>query len=178
MSGEVVKKRKNYPKTPLRKLEPHHYKALELKLEGRTYREMSKEMGFAVSTIKGWFREPIINNALREMTEDVMDSIRAKLVRGAETAANTLVRMSKSEDISPTVFYAARDILDRVGLKAGSKVELTGPGGGPIQIEHNVNIKDKKRILEAALRAVEVLDEEGNEQTIYEAEVIEDDSEE
>lgn len=168
-SGEPVK----YPKTPLRKLSNHHYKAIEMRLEGMTYREIAEGLGFGHSTVKQWFREPVMKQAMAELTQETIDGIKAKLVKGAEQAAQTLLKISSSDEINPTVFYAARDILDRIGLKAGSKVELVGPGGGPIQVEHNINIKDRKRILEAALRAVEVLDD-GEETEIYEAQVVRD----
>ena len=62
-----------------------------------------------------------MKQAMAELTQETIDGIKAKLVKGAEQAAQTLLKISSSDEINPTVFYAARDILDRIGLKAGAK---------------------------------------------------------
>jgi len=176
--AEVVKaEKKTRPRSPLRKLDVRHCEAISMKLDGLHYNEIAEKLGVSQQTVKQWFTEPIVKAQVAELTRESMDAIKAKLVKGAKSAAETLLTINKRGDIkSPTTFYAARDILDRVGMKAGSKVELTGPGGGPIQVDHNIKLEDRKKILEAALRAVSVL-EDGEAKTIYEAEVTDDGSE-
>ncbi len=166
-SPEDVPKRKN---KGLHKLSPHHIAAINLRLAGASYDYIAEKLNWSPVTVRNWFhKDPLFREEVKARTREIIELAGTKLVDGATSAADTLVKLAKSEKETPTTFYAAKDILDRIGLKPGQKVEFVGPGGGPIQIEHTLTIKEQKQILEAALRAVEVIDDEGE---VLEAEVI------
>jgi hypothetical protein len=86
----------------------------------------------------------------------VKRSARERLLEAADPAAARLVRALESED-ERSAIRAAQIILDRAGLHPTQAVELSGPSGGPVEIEpipwRQVSL-DLRRALLAQIEAV------------------------
>lgn len=74
-----------------------------------------------------------------KMTQEEKD-IRKMALEHAEAAVAALVANLKAENASVA---AAREILDRAFGKPVQRNEQTGPNGGPIQMDINVNFVGK-----------------------------------
>lgn len=78
---------------------------------------------------------------------------RQRLLEAKDEAIEVLLEVASDPDAAPTArVSAAREILDRGGLTATKKVELSGPQGGAIQVESVGFIKELDI---AALEALE-----------------------
>jgi transposase len=110
-----------------RELQPIHYQAMQLRLEGLTIKQIAERLGKGHDTIHKWFyaREDF-REAFSKLKEETVQRAFHILVNHAPDAARSVVDLSKgkakkSKDGSKvsarTQLDAAKDILDRVGLK-------------------------------------------------------------
>jgi hypothetical protein len=82
----------------------------------------------------------------------VKRSARERLLEAADPAAARLVRALESEDERAAI-RAAQIILDRAGLHPTQAVELSGPGGGPVEVERPIPWRQVSLDLRKALLA-------------------------
>lgn len=97
---------------------------------------------------------------LKQRAEEITNAARMMLTRSVPNALETLVRLSTDPDVAENVQLAAvKDILDRAGLKAGEKLDVT--------VEHNVSpsqrIGDKLAELRGSKAELEDLGEKEEE---------------
>ena len=65
----------------------------------------------------------------------VIAKARARIIEAADKVAARLIKIATDKDSSEAAaVQAARDLLDRAGLKVPEQHELSGPGGGPLVI--------------------------------------------
>lgn len=143
----------------LKQLHPQHYRAIALRLQGADVSTIAKELNVTEGTVYAWFRQPLIKKELEEQSLEIIEGVKAQLLSGAEDAVKTIKRIARSPKMNPTVLNAARDVLDRIGVKQGQRIEITGRGGGPIQVAH-YSVSEQKQILEEALEALNTVDAE------------------
>lgn len=71
----------------------------------------------------------------------VREAARLRILALVDPALATLAKSLKLGGPSSHVaLAAAKDVLDRAGLKPADLVELSGPGGGPIQLDESAII--------------------------------------
>lgn len=118
----------------LKRLQPIHHRAMELRLMGQTYRQIAAAVNRSPATVKMWFwDDPLFQAAYRDLQAEVADRARARLVSLTEQAVERLAQLLARAS-PPIALAAARDVLDRVGLTAPRRVEHVGDQGGPIVI--------------------------------------------
>jgi len=132
-------------------LTPEHYKALEMKFKGATYKQIAEAVGKSQITIKVWFRKGgKLHKAYKEFQAAELNRIRngalEVLRSGSTKAAQTLVELldSLNENIR---IKAAIEILDRLGIKVeiGSSELSRKYGGTTIVVTRGEYGKDDKR---------------------------------
>jgi hypothetical protein len=84
-------------------------------------------------------------------------SARERLAELVEPALGGLHRALRSKDLAAIV-RAATVVLDRAGYGPKSAMELSGPGGGPIEVERPIPLRqvslDLRRALLAQIEAI------------------------
>lgn len=94
--------------------------------EGKTYSEVQQVFGLSSATIAAWKKEPEFAARLDELDDEVTGEARRLLRRaGTRAAAKVVDIMEFGTPRHTTRLAAAKDILDRVGLKAPEKHDIT-----------------------------------------------------
>lgn len=71
----------------------------------------------------------------------VQAAAKVRLAMAADYAAATLIRLSRKKKASDADLRAAcKEILDRAGLKPTDRLEISGPGGGPVRVEGELDL--------------------------------------
>ena len=101
--------------------------------------EAAKAVGVAPETVSRWKNKADIDEAVRLMCFDGVIAAGVLLHRFLPEAAQELVAelAHKRADIRQR---AAKEILDRGGLPATSKTEVTGKDGGPVETTVKVDV--------------------------------------
>lgn len=121
----------------LEKLNPRHFKILDLCVLGWTISDIAKHLGMANSTISTITNSPSFQHEFairREKYEEQFDSksvdnindVTDALKAGALSAANKLVSSLNSSDAALGL-RSATEILDRTGHPKTQRTEGTGP---------------------------------------------------
>jgi len=125
--------------------------ALELLANGEMNKDVAAEIGVTPQTISNWKRKDDLFIAELEAT------LRRKLDKAVPKAIKTMIELMDSNH--PQIrFAAAKDILDRRGIKAPERVEHTGAGGNPIMVADVTSIMseaEKAQLIMNAARAIE-----------------------
>jgi hypothetical protein len=118
--------------TPSWSWTPQREKAALAVAECATIKEAADVAGVTRKTIHEWMHAPEFKARIDEHLEEVISAARSILRRNATSAAQQLVNIHAHGHAMHAVKLAAsKDILDRVGIKAPDKHELTGANGGP-----------------------------------------------
>lgn len=97
--------------------------------EGKTYDDITKEFGLSSRTIAAWKKEPEFDARLKELDEAATADAARILRRAATRAAQKLVDIMEFGSVQHTTrLAAAKDILDRSGLKPTEKVQQDTTG--------------------------------------------------
>ena len=115
----------------IKKLQPHHITAMEMRLSGSTFEEIGIKVGKTTNTVGSWFYDSdLFRDTFEQMKADCIERAKNILTNASADAANQLILMKnmKPGKGSHVALMAAKDILDRVGLSPASKseVKLTG----------------------------------------------------
>lgn len=118
-------------------LKPHHYRAMEMRLAGLTMQQIAEELGFSRKTVEKWFwgGHPQFRAEWQRILDEHIERARNTLLKAAPAAAETIAKLAQQATNENVRLGAAKDVLDRAGLKPAEKHEHSGPGGGPIQTQ-------------------------------------------
>jgi transposase len=95
--------------------------------EGKSIREAAASCDVAVSSVAEWKKAFEFQQRIDEHHEEIIKEARRVLKRNAVEAAKTIVKHFKSTSRDDAVsLQAAKDVLDRVGLKLPEQIDLTG----------------------------------------------------
>lgn len=109
---------------------------------------------------------------LAQYRERVLERARLDLLRAAPYAVERLVEISRDRDINPAVsMKASTEILDRVGVKGGSELDVTVKAEGEMSPAEIIRARLDR--LAAGAAAAEL--ESATESEITDAEVVDDD---
>ncbi|MBE0448408.1 MAG: hypothetical protein IBX64_09985 [Actinobacteria bacterium] len=111
----------------LKKLQNHHYRAMELRLLGKTYAEIGEELGRKEASVKGWFIDPLFKSEFEALKAEGIERAKASIAESAARAARRVIEILDSDDERPAL-SAAKDILDRAGLGTTSKAQIEHKG--------------------------------------------------
>ncbi len=94
--------------------------------EGKEWAVIAQEVDVSISTLGEWRKKPEFQARIEEHIQAFVSEARDILRRHAAHAARRMVTASQSAGSHHSVqVAAAKDILDRVGLKAPEKLEHT-----------------------------------------------------
>jgi len=100
-----------------------------------TDKEAREKLGITKSTLTRWKNEYELDEVLRLMALDGLTVAREKLRRATSKAVDVLVDdIEHGRKHSQIRQNAAKDVLDRVGLKGADKMEVTGKDGGSLVV--------------------------------------------
>lgn len=139
MAGEVSQIVPDFKWTPQRERA-----ALAVAVE-RTETAAATAAGCARKTICRLMREPVFVARVREHLRPAKDLALIELERAAPEAARTIVDLSVYGLPGHTTrLAAAKDVLDRIGVKPTDKVEISGKDGGPLVVKQlsGVSVSD------------------------------------
>lgn len=137
----------------LKKVSARHRRAMELRITGKTIPDIAEEIDVAVGTLERWFYwEPVFKREYEAMQEQVQADAMERLQGLVSLAVNTVTQLVQYGEPDSVKLAAAKDILDRAGLKAPDQVEISGRDGKPI--EHRTALTDEER----AARVAELLE--------------------
>lgn len=120
----------------LQKLSTKHHRAMVLRMEGYTYREIAAMVHNSEQTVRGWFaNDPLFRDTFNNLAQEYVEHARAIIRNAAPDAAKRIVELQGNESGS-VALNAARDILDRAGLKPSDQLDATIRHAGAIT--HNV----------------------------------------
>ena len=101
--------------------------------EGKSWEAIKDEFGIAKSTLARWTKEPEFQARIAEHVDAIVEDARRLLRQHATTAAKKMIALLDSDTRDDAVaFNAAKDMLDRAGLKPPDRHELTGAHGAPL----------------------------------------------
>lgn len=115
-----------------------------------------KLIGISCQVASNWPEKPIINEYVRYMRRNARDAAMKILTESMIEAANVLRRALRTR----ARITAAKDILDRGGLPAVTRQEITGNDGGPIEVRA---VDYRNGIAEVAPRSISDSDKSGQE---------------
>jgi AcrR family transcriptional regulator len=119
----------------LKRISAIHKEAMRLRLRGLTYGEIAEHIDRSQGTIHNWFYgDKLFRESFEEYKEQLTEQAEAQLVDATNEAVTTLRSMlnARSEYVR---LQAAQDILNRRGITAPQRHELTGRDGKPMQFE-------------------------------------------
>lgn len=123
------------PKHRLVRLSTHHHYAMALRLQGLSYEAIARELGRSPATVRTWFvKEPLFRDHFSVLQQDYFDHVVQHIASAAQRAVERLVQLLDSPN-EQVALAAARDLLDRAGVRVPDRHEVTGPRGGPLQLQ-------------------------------------------
>lgn len=109
----------------------------EMMAVGKTTRDIAQAIGRSVSWVRGKKKDPNIIQMVRTLQMEAVDAARYAIVANTSAAADAIVCLAKNGP--PAVqLSAAKDILDRIGMRAPDKKQ--------IEATVNVNISREERL--------------------------------
>ncbi len=103
--------------------------------EGRSYPEISREMGIAISTAHAWCKA--VREEVREDAADLIDSVTTEaLERLRRTVAIAAEEYEATRDTrqAMVVVAAEKRLAELVGADAPKRTTISGPDGGPVRV--------------------------------------------
>jgi len=114
-------------------LRPDHETAIVHLCSGLKSSEVAAEMGRDPSTLRRWLQRDDFKAELERRMAFTRAGAQRKLNAHTDSAADVLAKLLTSDD-EKIRMGAAKEILDRAGVVAGTKVEIVG-GGPPATLE-------------------------------------------
>lgn len=103
--------------------------------EGKTWKATAEAVGVGTTTIARWMKAPEFTARIDDLQAEMVAEARRILRRNATAAAQQLVNLVRhGHSLHSVKLAAAKDVLDRVGLKATEKHEYTGTDGAALTI--------------------------------------------
>lgn len=126
---------------------------MELRLAGMKSDDIADDVGVSPHTLNRWFyAEPLFQETYEELQEQLHADAMRRLKGLVGEAVNTITWLVRNGHPDQVKLSAAKDVLDRAGLKAPDQVEISGRDGKPI--EHRTALTDEER----AARVAELLE--------------------
>jgi hypothetical protein len=106
----------------LSKLEPIHYAAIRLKIEGRRPPQIAEELDVALHTVHIWFSEPLVKDEVQKQLERVNEIFAERLASASLSGLEVLLEIAQvprdpDMPVSDALrMEAAMEILDRYPL--------------------------------------------------------------
>lgn len=95
--------------------------------EGKTWQYVKDEYSVAHTTLARWVKAPAFQARIDEHIDAVVSEARSILRRNATKAARQMAALVDTGlPIDTVKLAAAKDVLDRVGLKAPEKIDHSG----------------------------------------------------
>lgn len=112
---------------PLKVLSVLHRRAMTARLLGLTYGQIGAELKRSESTVAQWFIDPLFRAEYEALCARETEAAQAVLFQAATEAAKTQIGLlgAHSEMVA---HLAAKDILDRVGLRPVERQDVTSGG--------------------------------------------------
>lgn len=104
-----------------------------LRLAGCTYEEIARQVRRSPDTVRKWFSDPLFAAEFDQLAEERIARARAILIESGPAAAERM-RQLLNHRSGMVALGAAKDILDRIGLKPSERHEVTGPDGERLRI--------------------------------------------
>lgn len=145
---------------------PIKEKAAQARAEGKSQEQAATLAGCSRKSIERWEKEQAFQDRIDAYLEAGRTEAKRILVRNAAAAAKQLVLLMDHGYSNHSVrLAAAKDVLDRVGLKAPEKHEHSGTDGQPLQPPTiNVAVIDYRAAIVPL--ATDVSEPEQNEQLL------------
>lgn len=126
-----------------------------LRMEGYSYRDIAELIHSSPVTVRGWFANDLLfRDTFNELAQEYVEQARAIIRNAAPDAAKRIVELQDNESGS-VALNAARDVLDRAGLKPSDQIEANIRHSGVISHDVRFNLKqlsdDELAQLEAIL---------------------------
>lgn len=99
-----------------------------LRLAGYTYEEIASAVRRSPRTVETWFYDDLFRAEFERLSQERIERSRAILLDAGPEAARRLVALLTHRS-GMVALGAAKDILDRIGLKPSERHELTGKDG-------------------------------------------------
>lgn len=95
--------------------------------QGKTWRVIEAELNVPGTTLARWMKAPEFKARITAEVDAIVDDARVMLRRNAGRAASMMVNLVDFGQPQHAVkLAAAKDVLDRVGLKAPEKIDHSG----------------------------------------------------
>ena len=129
-------------------------------MAGTPVRQIANEYGVSERTIYRWMESSAARTQMEEARNRLVERTSRLLSTAAPTAILTLVQIMMDDRNRPEArVAAANSVLKSLGYGTTSKVELSGPDGGPIQIGEAVKLVDDQLTqVMGRLGSIEVID--------------------
>lgn len=113
----------------LRELQPIHYQVMALRLSGMSYSDISEAIGVPQATIKNWFYKDILfSEAYKAAKAEAIERAKEVLQQAGPAAAQKIVELM-NHDSGAVALAAAKEVLDRIGLKSPERHEVAVASG-------------------------------------------------
>ena len=120
----------------IRNLEGKHYEAMFLRLQGLQYREIAAKFGVAEITVRNWFcLDDLFRAEFERLKNELIEEAKHSLISAAPKAVKKLIELL-DVDNPKIALEAAKDLLDRIGMKPVEKSEVAFTG--QVKNEHVV----------------------------------------
>lgn len=96
-----------------------------------------RSIGLNDKTRFTWANKEDLERAARLLQMDAIEAARLKL---GELALKAVAALEDALGVGSSRVAAANSILDRIGLPATQKREISGPDGGPIAVKGYINV--------------------------------------
>lgn len=105
--------------------------------QGKTWKEIEEQNGLSHSSVAMWVKHQEFQDRIAEHIESFVSDARKILQRAATNAARTVVQLNEwGLPGHSTRLAAAKDILDRVGLKPPDKQQVESTGDVTITVRY------------------------------------------
>lgn len=129
---------------------------------GMSQRETADLVGVHPQTVYRWMADPEYRDRVDAVSSQVLDVAVRRLRAAASVVSQALIQIATDpKQKAADRIAAAREVLSRAGITEHRAVEVTGPGGGPVQhVLAEVPDDDVRALLEEVRRRRDVIDGE------------------
>ena len=92
-------------------------RAIQLKAEGKTDREISKQLEISYQTVSTWNKEKVFHDTLNIVKKEALKSVTTRIQYGSQAAIEALIDLAMNSKNSETRRKAANDILRLAGFE-------------------------------------------------------------
>lgn len=123
---------------------------------GHSYAQIARNLGVRRQTVAGWAQQPDVSAAVDAIRRELAEETAARVKTMATLALDTLLDLLTARGTPHAVRRrAAVDILDRVGLPAAQRLDVTG-----LAQASESDLRARLRALEAAAARLELGDDD------------------